>query len=180
MKRTLITLFSALLVFMMLMPTTTIGQKCIPPDYRGALLFTFNGLSNMNVSPLNGGIGGKLYLTRTLALVGSIGGYYENPNKETRVHNGGFNLTFGPEVDIFTTSTTLISLGAEGYWNHKSPLPMVDNYGVAGVIGGEFFFMKNVSLGAKYRLLLNYEPSTKYYGFRLSEDIINFVLGIYF
>lgn len=175
MKRLFLFIISIFLVVSLLIPNTSISQT---KQGKIAVLFTFNGLSYIGTTPFNGGVGLKYYLLDDIALRGSLGGsYISNENENTKYTN--LNLSAAVLLDILGTENTNAYLGGEILYDHQEPI--VNNiYSIAGIVGGEFFPWKNVSLSTEYKILINRDNLNKLTNVTLGKNIANFTLAIYF
>lgn len=169
--------FTAILALVMLLSFCSIGQAQEAPSKAGkvAVLFTLEGLSNIGTTPYNGGIGGKFYLTNKMALRGSFGGTYTSaPGESWPVTT----VTAALLNDVMGTENTNAYLGVEGHFNHFQP--ETNTYGLAGVVGGEFFPWKNVSLSSEYKVVFDHNTQDNITTVSLGKNLANFTLAIYF
>jgi opacity protein-like surface antigen len=153
-------------------PRTKAGSK--------ALMFTINGLGDFGVrSPLLGevtvegttytayGIGGKYFLSDDMALRGVLG---FNSNSETQKTDAGDDKTtttkFGlaPAIEVHFVNSAPVTAYYGAMVNfamlsetHTPPVGTETKdsgtqFGVAALLGAEFFPWDNVSFGAEYQL----------------------------
>ena len=188
-------LFAFLIILTLIFSLVGFAQmKCEKRDDAGkvGLVFGFQGLSNLATSPFNGGIGIKYYPINNLAARLSVGGFYQNPvpvnntdgtsgsEMTSNKHKGAVNISLGILVDLFKSCNTNGYIGGEGFWYHSSQDPVLNTYGVDGVIGGEFEVFKNVSLGAEYKILLSKQNDPNTWSISLANNVTAFLLNIYF
>jgi opacity protein-like surface antigen len=152
---------------------TTAGSK--------ALVFQFNGLSNLGLGTYNGGIGMRYYLKDKLALrpglelglsqdktKAGISGYSDD-----KVTDMGFGLSLALEKHMTPVQSISPYIGAGAGFNisnnkHEysvssnpttgTTLKVTDKgmgFGVFGLAGFEWGFTNSVTLGGEYRLGLN-------------------------
>lgn len=154
-------------------------DKCMNVSDAGkvGLVFVFNGLSELGVSPFNGGIGAKYYLADKFALRGSVGGYYKK-NDETSTNQ--INLTGAALWEILKSKNTAGYFGGEiGYTNTKTE-ETVNQFSIAGIVGAEFEVFNNVALGAEYKVLYAKQSNPDAWGISFANNTTAFLLNIYF
>jgi opacity protein-like surface antigen len=185
MKRVLIAVGFCLihgLAFAQVTPNLQSGSK--------ALLFSFAGLDNLNANSFNGGIGGKYYLSPTMAARGGIQfvsasrDIPANPgpgqtaqdgeisattlglNGAIEVHSGSGRVSpfLGAGIAFSTTSTEnkqvnfgpsseqrVIKNDRAGETINGNSFLAGTRFDVFGLLGAEFFIVKELSLAAEYR-----------------------------
>ena len=165
MKRVLFVMVAMLmLVGMMSAQTHKAGDK--------ALLFMFNGFSNLGVSGLNGGVGGQLWLAPALSLRGTVGGLSTS--------NGGAkaaNTSAAVLIGLGNTSNTYAYFGPQVFYNHVDP--GVNTVSFDGVLGVNFSPWENVGLGAEYVLGIT-SGNNNVTTFQLGQTSGNIILSIGF
>ena len=169
-------IFSAFLILVMLFSFCAVGQAQPTKEGKAAILFTFEGLSNLGTTPYNGGIGLKYYITNRIALRGSLGGSFITAKANSTTNT---IASAGITTDVFGTENTNAYIGGEVLFNHSEPV-VINTYGVAGIIGGEFFPWKNVSLGAEYKIVVRRDTQADDTMISLGNNFANFTLAIYF
>ena len=169
-------IFSAFLILVMLFSLCAVGQAQPTKEGKAAILFTFEGLSNLGTTPYNGGIGLKYYITNRIALRGSLGGSFITAKANSTTNT---IASAGITTDVFGTENTNAYIGGEVLFNHSEPV-VINTYGVAGIIGGEFFPWKNVSLGAEYKIVVRRDTQADDTMISLGNNFANFTLAIYF
>lgn len=156
-----------------------------------ALLFNFTGLDNLNANSFNGGFGGKLYLSPTMAVRGGLQFVSANQDRPANapagtqaqdgevsastlgfngaieIHSGasrvspflgvgaGFsttstenkNINFGP-----SSSQRVVKNDPDGETINGNTFTAGNRFDIFGLIGAEFFIVKELSLAAEYRL----------------------------
>jgi hypothetical protein len=147
-----------------------------------ALLFTFDGLSNLGAGAYNGGIGGKYYLMSPLALRASLAFGASSQDNGEDVYGSSSAMSFGisagaeyhlgfarvspyvgGEIGFSTTSTkiedstatakvTLTNMTATPGTNPVLGYVPGNALMVSGIGGVEFFITKELSLSAEYAL----------------------------
>jgi hypothetical protein len=171
------------LAFAQVTPNLQSGSK--------ALLFSFAGLDNLNANSFNGGIGGKYYLSPTLAVRGGIQlakGSLDRPaNAAAGVEaqdgeRSGTTVGFSAALELHSGSRRVNPfIGAGAAFSSTSTEDIDPNIGPAsqqrivkndpngepiggtvffpgtrvdvfGLLGAEFFIVKELSLAAEYRL----------------------------
>jgi len=177
--------FSAFLILVMLLSLCAVGQAQPTKEGKAAILFTFEGLSNLGTTPYNGGIGLKYYITNRIALRGSLGGSFVKADAKSRFATNTI-ASAGITTDVFGTENTNAYIGGEILFNHFDPIyepvyePVINTYGIGCVFGGEFFPWKNVSLGTEYKIVLDQDSQADHTMISLGKNFANFTLAIYF
>ena len=141
------------------------------------LLFGFNGLSNLNASTFDGGIGVRHYVSDNMAYRPSVtlgfgstktdgvGGFTDHKFTNNNIgislameKHSGSSKTLSPYIGAGVGLTTFSN---KEEFTHAAapatgtPLSTTDSgmsYGVFGLAGFQWFFTENISLGGEYQL----------------------------
>lgn len=154
-----------------LTPTSAVAQG--NPD--NALLFTFNGLSNLGTSAFNGGIGAKHFIDNNTAVVGSFG--YSSTAGD--VDETSVTLGLQNYCGEFTGNGVNAFYGFEGSYGYTGATE-VSTYGVGAFVGAEVFVLKNTSLGAEYGVGYTTDSVGGNEAFSVGAQSGQFTLAFYF
>ncbi|MGO9480670.1 MAG: outer membrane protein [Candidatus Kryptoniota bacterium] len=199
-----------LLPVLMLLAYSTVQSQTIiaPTSGSKALLFNFSGLSDLGANAYMGGIGGKIFLSDNLALRAMLQFGLSDSTIKSEVPNTTNATdditTFGIEAALeyhFPISSRVSPyVGGGAYFNvysetqtgsvptGEAATSITDSYstfGLGAILGVEYFFNQNISLGAEYQfgistLSTSYAGSSGNSGFNLGFQTAGLTLGVYF
>ena len=181
MKNLITLLFT--IVLTLALTTSTLAQTkpaCEKNDAgKVGLVFLFNGLDNLGVTPFNGGIGAKYYLSNIFVLRGSVGGFYSKTDEQS---SNRFSVSGATLWEVLKSKNTTGYIGAElAYSKAKiSERPEISRTSIGGILGGEFEVFQNVALGAEYKIQLANQSNPDAWKFSVGENTASFILNIYF
>lgn len=121
-----------------------------------ALLFTFNGLSDLSANEVNGGVGARYFFTPSMSFRGTVGAQVisqDNQPTQKAIHVSGALL-----VKLAETKNTGAYFGPSVQWAHSEP--NINTYGLGFVLGAEVYPWHNISLGAEYGVGMTYQSVT--------------------
>ncbi len=131
-----------------------------------ALLFNFSGLSNLNLTMFEGGLGGKYFIADRMAIRGLLvfGDDKKTIDATTTIPertNETFSFGIGGALEYHLPVSSSVSpyLGGGITFLHSSVTQdpganksSSNQFGIGGLFGVEYFFNQNISLAAEYQL----------------------------
>ncbi len=191
-------MFKIAILISILAVSTTAESQTLTVAKKGdrAVLFNFVGLSTINLNGYQGGIGGKYFISNSLALRGLL--LFGMDNKTT---NGTPNLTddylsygVGGGLEYHLALASSISPYVGGAFSFQNSVETTNPganrttstvWGVGAIGGVEYFFNQNLSLSAEYQFGLtstNINPAfgPKNTEFQLGFQTVELTLAAYF
>jgi opacity protein-like surface antigen len=178
MKKVLIAALAVLMVFGL-----AVAQDVNPAIHAGAksMNFTFNGLGNFGIGPTgpNAGIGGSYFLSNDAAVraglqvgLSTTSTPANAPTGTTGTDGSTSSFSFGIAADYlmymnagrvrpywgaglnFSTTTSDVKYATVGATQDEQQGGTPTTFGLAGIMGAEFFIYSEISLSAEYQLNL--------------------------
>ncbi len=163
-----------------------------------AVLFNFNGLSALNLTAYQGGLGGKYFIEDNLAVRGMLLFGMNNQTTGGTPEITNDNMTFGISAGIedHLPLTSQISPYVGGVLSFQTTAGTTNSgigiskttttvFGLGAVGGIEYFFNQNLSLSAEYQFGFNSTNSTSsgasnQSDFTLGFQTVGLTLAAYF
>jgi hypothetical protein len=178
--------------------TTAFAQKTEIGKGSKAVCFTFNGLSNLGLGTINGGIGGKYWISNDKAvmpifLFGLNSTTVQAPTGMTNDNNSILEFGLRVNLEIHKPISNSISpyygfgIGFRSISNTRKPSIPTSNptagitqetkssettFIVGGLIGIEFFIRKNISLSGHYTFDFESGASTQKAALVAGEGVV--------
>lgn len=178
------------LAFLVILTGISTAKECGMEDHKGdkGISFTVSGLSSVGIGQYEGGIGGKFWISRKLAIISSLGVSAQrttiNAEQEgytdEKTNSSKFSMFVGMEDHFFIKNNLSPYLGggvrfSTSPWTRYLSLPIdyrppgslqkekrcTKTFGIRGFCGIEYFFADWVSLAGQYQIDYFYEKNTR-------------------
>lgn len=184
------TIFPIALAFLFVFTGLSSAQQTPGKGHKGdkGISFSVSGLSYVGIGKLEGGIGGKYWISNKVALLGAFGvsaskttSSYTYPGySDIKQYASGYSLFAGVEKHFFLSSKISPYFGAGVRWTTSSttlyPPLRIENphpgstkkdktdtggFGIRGFCGIEYFLADWVSLAGQYQMDYSYQKSVR-------------------